>query len=246
MASSINKQAVLVSLVGFMLLAEGLASLYLDRPDAAGMTAYRVVHLAEMLVLIVIVAWQFRLQSPESRLVLAGLLFSFGGDLINSYLFNLGFLLEPQTLLSIPFFVVAHLCYVTCFIRLLSNPSAGQPAARLWHWLIALGLWPWLALGLWQVVIDPASPPLLIKLSVGYAFVVMLMGVIAVLLGAVRGRQAHWPALGGLLFVVSDSLIGLYLLDGPSRPVLASQAIWITYFLAQVLISRAPLLRTAQ
>jgi uncharacterized membrane protein YhhN len=243
MTSQAKIQPALAGLLVFVLLLEYIAFLQLPVPDAAGMGVYRVLHLVEMLLLIGLVAWQFRLRSVESRLILAGLLLSFGGDLVNSYLFNLSILLKPQTLLSIPLFVLAHLCYIACFLRLLRRPPPGRPAVRPWQWLLALVLWPVLALGLWQVVIDPAAPPLMVKLSLGYAFVVMLMGVIAVLLGAVRGRQALWPALGGLLFLISDSLLGAFLLDGPTRPVLVSQAIWITYFMAQVLISRAPQLR---
>lgn len=243
MTPQVNIQPALAGLVILVLLLECIAFQQLHAPDAAGMGAYRIVHLVEMLLLIVLVAWQFRLSSVESRLILAGLLLSFGGDLVNSYLFNLSILLKPQTLLSIPLFVLAHLCYIACFLRLLRWPPPGQPAVHGWQWLLALALWPVLALGLWQVVIDPAAPPLLVKLSLGYAFVVMLMGVVAVLLGFVHGRRALLPALGGVSFVLSDCLFGIYLLDGPTRPVLASQAIWLSYFFAQVLISRSPALQ---
>lgn len=225
------------------LLMEGLAALWLDGPRAPGMPAYRILHLAEMLALILLVAREIDWRLRESQWVFAGLVLSLGGDIINSFLIDLGFIIRPQTLLSIPFFVLAHLCYIACFVRLLRKPPLGVQPMPGTYWWLALLSWPVLALGLWTLVIDPAAPPLFLRLSVGYALVVTLMGVVALLLGLRLGGRAWLPALGGLSFVLSDSIFGSYLLQGQDRPVLASQAIWLTYFLAQVLISRAPALR---
>jgi hypothetical protein len=67
---------------------------------------------------------------------------------------------------------------------------------------------------------------------------VTLMGLMAVLLGRRLKRYAWLPATGGVTFVVSDSLFALYLLDGTESLAL-SQLVWITYFLAQCLITHA-------
>lgn len=227
-----------VTLLVFAAFIEIAALLLLDNPQAEGLWIYRLAHLVEMAALIVLTLSTFGWQGRVARLVITGLLLSFAGDLVNSFLFDLGFLLEPQTLLSIPPFVAAHLCYIAAFVILLRRASG-----ELQPWGRVLLAWPVLALVLWWLVIDRNAPPLLLKLSVGYAFVVTLMGLMALLLG-MRLRHAAWaPAIGGLMFVLSDSIFGSFLLDGPQRPVLVSQAIWVTYFLAQVLISRAPVLQ---
>jgi uncharacterized membrane protein YhhN len=227
----------LLALLGIAAAIEALAFFLLRDPQASGMQGYRLIHLAEMLALIALVLVESRGRGRIVRLVLAGLLLSFAGDIVNSYLIDLTHILKPQTLLSIPPFVAAHLCYIAAFVILTRTASA-----RSLPWAPLVLAWPVLALGLWWLVIDHNAPPLLLKLSVGYAFVVMLMGMMALLLGARLGRAAWMPALGGLIFVVSDGILGSYLLDGPQRPVLASQVIWATYFLAQALISRAPVL----
>jgi uncharacterized membrane protein YhhN len=228
----------LLALLGAAALVEILAFLLLRDPQPAAMTAYRILHLAEMLALIALVGLESAGRGRVARLVLAGLLLSFVGDVINSHLLDLSSILQPQTLLSIPPFAAAHLCYIAAFVAIIRGAST-QPLP--WAPFTVLG--PMLALGLWWLLIDRSAPPLLLKLSLGYAFVVTLMGLTALLLGLRLGGHAWLPAVGGLVFVVSDAILGSYLLDGPQRPLLASQAIWATYFLAQGLVSRVFVLR---
>ncbi len=224
----------LLALLGAAALVEILAFLLLRDAPPAGIAAYRMAHLAEMLALIALVWSESAGRGRVARLVLAGLLLSFAGDVINSHLIDLSGMLQPQTLLSVPPFVAAHLCYVAAFVAIIRRAST-QPLP--WAPFAVLG--PMLALGLWWLLIDRSAPPLLLRLSLGYAFVVTLMGLTALLLGRRLGSHAWLPALGGLVFVVSDAILASYLLEGPQRPLLASQAIWATYFLAQCLVSRA-------
>lgn len=228
----------MLALLGLAASVEVLAASLLHDPLSPAMPVYRAAHLAEMMLLIGLFAQEFDLRARVAQLVLAGLVLSLAGDLVNSDLFDLTFILAPATLLSIPPFAAAHLCYVAAFLILVRG-VAGRPVP--W-WLLALA-WPVLASGLWWLMIDRSAPPLLLKLSVGYAFVVMLMGLMALALGLRFGGRAWLPAAGGAMFLVSDAILGHYLLDGLQRPLAASQAIWVTYFMAQVLISRAPLLK---
>lgn len=230
--------AVLLLVVVTIDLAAGVP---ITGPADPAMRVYRVLHLLEMAALIVLVLRGFRLDTAVSRLIALGLVFSLGGDFINSFLVDLSHVIAPQTLLSIPPFVFAHLCYIAAFALLLNRAAERRPGRGAWLGLLIA--WPMLALGLWKLLIDPAAPALLLKLSFGYACVVVLMGLVAVLLGARLGRVAWWPALGGIAFVLSDGLIGHFLLDGPARPLWASQAIWISYFSAQCLICQAAGLR---
>ena len=218
-------------LLATMLLLEVPAAMLLDGPQDAWMPVYRILHLVQMLALIALVAARHGWTDPQARWVLAGLSLSLLGDGVNSYLLDLSAIIRPQILLSIPAFVCAHLCYLVAYARVLGRRPP-SPGARNVRWLMAL-LWLPLSLLLWRLVIDPNAPPLLLKLSVGYAMVVMLMGLVALLLPLERGRVALWPALGGLLFVISDSVLGAHLLDGELRPVWISQWIWISYFAAQ-------------
>lgn len=249
----------LFMLLGVAAIIEILAALLLRDPQAPAMQAYRLIHLGEMVVLIMIVAMATGLRDRVALLVVAGLLLSLIGDVVNSLLFDLSHILRPQALLSIPPFAAAHLCYIAAFIIVLRSPAqsvfnseaerserpqAGAEESRGFladgplPWGRVLMIWPVLALALWWLIIDRGAAPLLLQLSLGYALVVILMGLMALMLGLRVGGKAWIPAAGGLVFVLSDGILGLYLLDGPNRPLLASQAIWITYFLAQGLISQ--------
>lgn len=221
----------IAGLLLFVLLLEIPAAFLIDGPRHAWMPAYRLLHLAQMLALIGLIAQRVAARAPQARWILAGLLLSFLGDFVNSFLIDLSAVVKPQILLSIPAFVLAHLCYLAAYLRVLGCRPPSATARNLRLGLAAL--WLPLSLMLWRLVIDPEAPPLLLSLSVGYAMVVMLMGLVALLLPMERGRIAMWPALGGLLFVVSDSLLGAHLLHGDLRPVWVSQLIWISYFAAQ-------------
>ena len=234
-----------VVLLGVAMLLELVAAVFVDQPRGGAMRVYRIVHLVEMLALIVMVLSSRPAVSRSFKLIVAGLLLSFVGDLINSFLFDLEHLLKPQTLLSIPPFMLAHLCYIAAFAGLLWSGSGLRPPVSRRRQAVALALWPVLALGVWSVVIDSSAPPLMIKLSVAYSFVVTLMGVTAVLLALHLGQRALIPAIGGCLFLFSDSVIGVFLLDGPDRPVWSSQLIFISYFMAQVMIAQTPRLESA-
>lgn len=215
------------------------------------MAGYRVMHLMQMLCLIAFAGWCWRgvrqsktvvvaeraLWLRVSNAVLLALLLSFCGDLINSFLFDLSHIVEPQTLLSVVPFMLAHILYIAAFWRLAHESERGR--SMTWRLLRnpMLLAWPFLAGGLWKIVVSAEAGPLMTGLSALYALVVVLMAITALWVPLCRGRVFLLLAAGGLLFLISDSLLGAWLPAGPDRPFPVSQAIWISYFLAQCCIA---------
>lgn len=152
------------------------------------------------------------------RWVLAGLLFSLVGDVA---------LLWPQAgfVTGLVAFLLAHLCYIVAFTATTRLAAAWGPFAG--YALLAVAvlsqLWPDVPAGLRGPVL---------------AYVVCLAGMGAQAAawwrrseaGAAR-REAGLAALGGALFLVSDSLLAVNKFAGP----LPGAALWVlsTYWVAQ-------------
>jgi len=173
--------------------------------------------------------------SVTGRLVQIGLIFSLIGDFANSGLIDFRSLigLDPPVLFSVPFFAIAHILYIRGYFAATSHKSGGR------YRTITLIAWPFVAAMLWRLLIEPRAS-LLTYLSFPYAFLVSLMALTSLWIPIVWGRAGLLTAVGGFLFLTSDSLIAVSL----SRPVSngVHQIIWITYFIAQSLILRTLLL----
>jgi hypothetical protein len=171
-------------------------------------------------------------------LVLAGLVFSFIGDLINSALIDLTFILKPQTMLSIPFFTIAHIFYVIAFYFLSCRPGEDNSVTRK-QMTVGLVIWPFLGIGLWLLVIPREADGLIKHLSLFYALVVTLMAMASLWPFHAFGKRALFVPIGGMLFALSDSIIGYTLL----RPggFYFDVVIWTMYFTAQLFILHSPL-----
>ncbi|MBL8021027.1 MAG: lysoplasmalogenase [Leptospirales bacterium] len=212
-------------------------------------TVYRIFHLAQMIFLIFTgwIVYKFvtgtrtRTHITETDhtkiavLVLVGLIFSFIGDSINSNLIDLTRAtgIKQQVLLSVPVFAVAHILYIRSFI-LLSRFNVQKRT-----WIILLLIWPLFSVGLWKAIVNPASS-LMVALSFPYAFMVALMALSSLRVPLAWGRVGLPTAVGGFLFLLSDSLIGWSL--GREGSFMLSQIIWSTYFAAQILILRSVLI----
>lgn len=206
---------------------------------------YRVFHLGQMLLLIFLAAMAYRsldsasIWKQVSTLVFLGLCFSFIGDVINSFLIDLSFILKPQTLLSAIPFAIAHFLYIASFWKL--GRQTPQPVSGQWM-LLSFLLWVPLAIGLWQILVDTSAGPVLKWLSFAYAHMVVLMALISLWPLKALGLFAWVAAAGGLTFLLSDAFFGAWLVEGQSRPLWVSQTIWTTYFLAQLCIVHVPLI----
>jgi len=184
-------------------------------------------------------------------LILLGTLFSLCGDLINSGVIDLTHIRNPQTLLSIPPFAIAHILYCVAFAKAapitpLGDEKAGEAKSHkgngvLRRTIFVVGV-PLLAFGGHSAVVDSRLKPFMQRLSLGYGHVLAAMVVLSTWPLGTHGRAALPPFLGACIFYFSDMIFGYTLADGVNRWVGFSHAIWLTYFLGQMLISRLPLL----
>ncbi len=180
-----------------------------------------------------------RTRSLPALLVLLGLVFSWVGDFVNSRLIDLTYILPQQTLLSVPFFTLAHVFYIIVYVRLFRAGPKGVSKSRVIYIKASLVLWPFLAAGLWKVLIPAGGPAAVKWTSLFYALVVTLMMIVSTWVSVSWKAKGFKVTLGGVLFWISDGIIGYYLLR-PSTEY-ATIVIWVTYFAAQLLIMRSTL-----
>lgn len=118
---------------------------------------------------------------------------------------------------GLSFFLVAHLAYIAAFWQ----EGRGRPS---WWSLWVL---PWFA-GL-LVVLAPTAGPLLPAI-VAYGIVLAAMAISAT-------RVNRLTAIGGVLFVISDSLLAIRLFTPELQGRPPDAAIMVTYLAAQLLLT---------
>lgn len=131
---------------------------------------------------------------------------------------TLGSVGEIWFLVGLGFFLLAHVAYVALFLRQLRT---GPPN---WWALVYAAWWVGLVVVLW-----PHLGNLLIPVAV-YGLVLGAMGAIGL-------SCNRWIAIGGALFVVSDSLLGLNRFHPEFELPLVHVLIMLTYIAAQGLIA---------
>lgn len=168
-----------------------------------------------LLMPLLLAAFLFSLPRIRSEIALLGslgLLFSWVGDVTLGSPGDLGFLV------GLGFFLLAHVAYIVLFLRRLRRRRL-RPAA------IVYLVW-WVGL---VVVLAPHLGSLLIPVAI-YGLVLGVMGAI--------GLSCHrWIAIGGALFVVSDSLLGLNRFLPGFELWQVHTIIMLTYLAAQGLIA---------
>jgi len=209
-------------------LALAVAVVFLVRAEYAGAPAQ--VYLFKPLATILVMALTFPLAwgtaDPYARFVLGGLVCSLAGDV---------FLMLPSDrfVAGLASFLVAHLFYVAAFTRD-GGFSRGSATALP---LVAIGA---IVLSLLWPLLGPLRLPVL-----AYMLVILVMAWQALersRLGAHDG--AWWGAVGAVLFVASDSSLGLARFRGdfPGSRAL----ILVTYYLAQWMIATSALVRAGR
>jgi uncharacterized membrane protein YhhN len=214
--------AKLTSLLPWLAALSGLLAIAVG-PLALPAAAYFALKPATTL-LIIAWAWPRGADAPAMRRwVRAGLALSLAGDV--SLMWPQGFL---PGLVS---FLLAHLAYIAAFTSKVR--FAARPLAFAVYGVVAAAI-------LWQLW--PGVPPSLRAPVLAYVVCLAAMAAQAgVLWLAARGTAAEVlarnAALGGLLFMSSDSLLAF---DKFAAPLpLASLWILATYWLAQGLIARS-------
>lgn len=173
----------------------------------------------------------------DVRFILAGLIFSIGGDTLLMLVGN-GPKNEDFFLLGLGSFLLAQLCYLVGFVSF-SGAGEGSVARKPWR------AWPFLLY--WIVILATLWPhlPGPIRLPVGvYSLAIMGMATAAYNLRPLLPKEIFWGLLAGvLLFVLSDSLIAVNKFMEPEvRIPQARVLIMATYLLGQYLIARAVVL----
>lgn len=191
-----------------MLLAlYGLAAL--GNIVAAG-TENHVLDLATKPLLMPLLAlWLWRTAGRDAKGILAGLMFSWAGDVA------LEFDGQWWFITGMVFFLGAHICYITTFVKAGARPKAWVAAA----YAVALAA---SLVVLWKPLGAMALPMSL------YALALAAMATLA--------ASVNWRVgLGGMLFLISDFLIAFRVADAWTVP---GPGIWVmlTYTVAQFLI----------
>ena len=162
-----------------------------------------------------------------AALLFFGMAFSFLGDLIMAKLLPL-----PQyVLLGMGAFGLAHVLYIAAYLRLgdVLGLQSGKARAAALAVLLVLALVLW-----WKLIRSSRTPTALNYGSLGYALLIAAMAGVAVSLALQEVRFLPL-ALGAILFVVSDTLLGQRLFR-EGHFLLVGDVIWMTYIVGQLLI----------
>lgn len=168
-----------------------------------------------VLMVLLFVAFLFSLPNARGEVALfgsLGILLSWIGDVTLSSPDDLGFLV------GLGFFLLAHLAYLTLFLRKLRMRRLRTLAVVYAAWWVAL-----------VVVLAPHLGSLLVPVAV-YGLVLCGMGALAL-------HCNRWIAAGGALFVISDSLLGLHNFLPGFMLWQADFLIMLSYLAAQGLIA---------
>lgn len=167
--------------------------------------------IAKPLLMPLLVGYVITLRGP--RLLIAALLFGWGGDL--ALLFDA----EPAFLIGMGSFAVGHVCYLVLFGRRRTGPLLGAAYAAALLSTVTL-LW--------------SDLPAELRIPVaGYSLLLTAM--------AYRSSALGWRAgLGGALFLLSDTLIATGVAEWPQLP---RPDFWVmaTYVAAQYLLATGAL-----
>lgn len=159
--------------------------------------------------------------------VLLGMAVSFIGDLIMARVIPV-----PDRLVGgIAAFAVAHALYITAFVQTILASGASLPNAGLVLGLILYELW---AVGGWWILIrDPAKGTVVNAGALMYGLWIGVMASFALALAVALGGGFWLTALGGLVFMVSDFIIGITDIRGISLKN-ANDWVWLTYVAGQM------------
>ncbi len=169
----------------------------------------------------------FRMDAVYTRWVFLGMTASFIGDLIMARLIPL-----PNRLIGgMIAFAIAHALYITAYVRTLGALDAVVLNSGLW---LGIGFYGVVSIVGWLALIR--NPEKGAATNIGalvYGLWVGAMASFALALAVGIGGAFWVTALGGLLFVASDFIIGVTDIRGVQIKN-ANDWIWLTYVAAQM------------
>lgn len=174
-----------------------------------------------------------------TRLVLLGMLASFVGDLVMARVLPL-----PNRLIGgMAAFGSAHAFYIAAYVQTLHAHAAAVSNLGLW---LGLALYGAASVSGWRLFIrNPQRDRMVNVGALVYGAWIGVMAAFALALAAGLGGAWWFAAFGGVLFVVSDFLIGLTEIGGYHLRN-ANDWIWLTYVAGQMGIIYAPWLVVAR
>ncbi len=189
--------------------------------------------LSFSLVVAALVIWLGRtsLVPVYSQWVAFGMIASFVGDLIMARLIRL-----PNRLIGgMVAFGIAHGLYITAYNQTIQTISSLEPYGRfqtgLWIGLVAYGLFT--ILGWWFLIRNPQKGTVVNIGALVYGLWISVMASFALALAMALGGSFWLAAVGGLLFISSDFIIGMTDIRGIQLKN-ANDWVWLTYVAGQM------------
>ncbi len=161
------------------------------------------------------------------RWIAFGMLFGYIGDLILAEMIRL----PHRLIFGIIVFGIGHILYIIGFVQIASMLHLGDPFGGTLFWTLFVII----ASVLWVVLIyNPRQPRVLNVGSLVYAWLISIMAGTAAGL-AIQDARFVWTAIGGVLFLLSDVILGNRELRG-RRWFLINDVVWVIYIAGQALI----------
>ncbi|MDR2656899.1 MAG: lysoplasmalogenase [Oscillospiraceae bacterium] len=170
-------------------------------------------------------------QASAYWLALAAVVLSWFGDATLAGFKPLTRAMSQPSLWGLGFFAVAHLCYIlafTMYLKAWARPGWRTPAMIAAFTVAAVALWLLICSG-------GTQPAPMRAAALVYTLVLMMMACIAWVSAMRRGGFVWPPALGSVLFIISDGMIAMEWFRGWSLPW-QDAAVWATYAPAQLLL----------
>ncbi|MBC7264408.1 MAG: lysoplasmalogenase [Chloroflexi bacterium] len=185
-----------------------------------------------ILVLCAVIWWRagagVRPLAGYTALIVVGMACGFLGDLIMAAEI---IPMPERVIYGMVAFGLGHIFYIAAYLRLGGALGLTDGRARILSlaalFIVALATW-------WALIRGPQAPAVLNYGSLGYALLLSAMVGLAVAL-AVQEPRFIPLALGAILFLVSDTILGNELFRG-NVWTLVGDVVWLTYIAGQALI----------
>jgi uncharacterized membrane protein YhhN len=179
-----------------------------------------------ILVVSALIIWLNR-SSSAALLIFLGMAFGFLGDLILAGVIRL----PHRLIFGILTFGIGHILYIIAFVQVAAMLHMTDPfgGSVFWALFVIVASVLWVAL-----IYNPKQPRVLNIGSLIYAWLISVMAGTAAGL-AIQDARFVWTAIGGVLFLISDMILGNRELRG-RKWFLINDVVWVIYIAGQALI----------